>query len=86
MVINVRVQPRARGNDVEVVEGRTLRVRVTASPEGGKANRAVIALLARRLGVPKSSVVITRGHRSRDKLVRVEGLSLDEALARLTTS
>ena len=41
----------------------------------------MVALLAKSLGVPKGSVAIVRGHRSRDKVVGVEGLSVDEALA-----
>ena len=48
-------------------------VRVTAAPEGGKANDAVVALLAKRLRVPKRSVRIVRGHKSRNKQIRIEG-------------
>jgi len=44
-------------------------------------NEVVVALLAKSLGVPKGSVAIARGHRSRDKVVGVERLSVDEALA-----
>ena len=82
MIINVKVQPRAKRNEVKV-EGGRLRVRVTAPPEGGKANEAVVALLAKNLGVPKGSVAIVRGHRSRDKVVDVDGFTVDEALSRL---
>ena len=48
---------------------REVAVRVTAPPDGGKANKAVCALLAKELGVPKSSVRIKRGDTSRHKLV-----------------
>ena len=82
--LKVRVQPRAGRDDVEVVEGERLRVRVTAPAEGGKANEALVALLASRLRVSKGSVTIVRGHRSRDKLVDVDGLTVDEALSRLS--
>lgn len=83
MIISVRVQPRAKRNEVTAEDGR-LRVRVTAPPEDGTANEAVVALLAKSLGVPKRSVAIVRGHRSRDKVVDVDGLSVEEVLARLS--
>ena len=84
MVLEVRVQPRARRNSIEVVEGPKVRVSVTAPPEGGKANDAVTALLARALGVAKGSVTIVRGHKGRDKLLCIEGMTAQEALARLS--
>ena len=60
-----------------------LRVRVAAAPTDGDANRAVIALLARALRVPARAVSLVHGARGRDKLVRVDGLSLPEIEARL---
>ncbi len=64
-------------------QGRALRVRVTAAPEAGQANRAVTELLADALDVPLSSVELVRGDASRDKLVRVRHLSLAALRARL---
>jgi uncharacterized protein YggU (UPF0235/DUF167 family) len=66
------VQPRARRNEVVEQAGGIWRVRVTAAPEGGAANRAVIALLAEALGAAPSRVELVRGATSRDKLFRVE--------------
>ena len=83
MEIEVRVQPKAKRNSVEVKGGK-LKVRVTAAPEGGKANAAVIALLAKKLGVAKSSISINRGHKSRDKLCSIEGLTKDEVFGCLS--
>jgi uncharacterized protein len=60
-------------------------VRVGASPEDGKANEALVALLAETLDLPDSSVEIVRGHSSRDKTVAVHGLSEAEVEARLVT-
>ena len=71
-LLEVRVQPRARRNEVVEQAGGVLRVRVTAAPEGGEANRAVIALLAEALGVAPSRIALVRGATSRDKLFRVE--------------
>ena len=79
----MKVRPRARLNSVEVQDGRRLRVNVTAAPEGGKANQAVVTLLAGSLGIPKSTIRVVRGHRSTDKLLDVAGLSFDEVVAGL---
>jgi len=68
----VRVQPRARRNEVMEQQDGSLRVRVTAAPEAGEANRAVIALLAEAFDVAPSRVELVRGATSRDKLFRIE--------------
>ena len=83
MLLEVRVQPRAKRNRIEF-EGKALRVRVTAAPEGGKANDAVIGMLAKRLRVAKGAVAIVRGHRGRNKVLQVEGLIESEVFARLS--
>ena len=69
--IAVRVTPRASRNAV-VMDGEMLRVTVTVVPEDGKANAAVIKLLAKALGVAKSRLVLIRGATSRDKVFRIE--------------
>ena len=81
-LLPVRVQPRAERNEVVGWQGKALRVRVTAAPEAGQANQAVIDLLAGALGVPRSSVELVRGAKSRDKLVSVRRHSLAELRAR----
>jgi uncharacterized protein YggU (UPF0235/DUF167 family) len=60
-----------------------LRLRVTAAPEGGQANRAVSGLLAEALDIPVSRIALVRGAAGRDKLVRIEGLSLADIRARI---
>ncbi len=69
--IAVRVTPRAARNAV-TLDGETIRVTVTVVPEDGKANAAVIKLLAKALGVAKSRLVLVRGASSRDKLFRID--------------
>ena len=71
----VRVVPRASKNETVGVHGDTLKVRLTAPPVEGRANEALIALLAKRLGVRKSQVEIVAGATSRRKMIRVFGLS-----------
>jgi uncharacterized protein len=68
--IAVRVTPKASKNAVVVAE-TGLRVSVTTVPEDGKANAAVIKLLASALGVPKSRLTLIRGATSRDKVFRL---------------
>ena len=63
-------------NRIEKIEEGRLKIRVTVPPEGGKANKAVVELLAKTLKVPKSSIQIVRGETSRTKTVRVEGITL----------
>lgn len=82
-ILQVRVQPRASRNQVVGYQDQVLRVRVTAPPEEGRANDAVVALLAEALGVPKSRVRILQGHTARNKVVSVEGLTPEEAARRL---
>jgi len=71
----VRTLPRSGRNEVSGVQGDALRVKLTAPPVEGAANAALIELLARQLGVRKSAVAIVGGIRSRNKLVRVEGIT-----------
>ena len=66
-------------------EGRpVLKVRVRARPVEGEANEALVKLLARALGVPKSAVSVQRGGQSRTKILEIVGLSEDDAKSRLT--
>lgn len=69
--IAVRVTPRASRNAV-LADGDAIRVTVTTVPEDGKANAAVVKLLAKALGVAKSRLVLVRGATSRDKVFRVD--------------
>lgn len=82
--LDIRVQPRARRNAIEI-DGRRVIVRVTAAPDGGKANDAVVTLLAKRLRAPKRDIGIVRGRKSRSKRVRIEGMTEAEAMKSLRT-
>lgn len=83
--LRVRVQPRAaRDAIVGWRADEVLGVRVTAAPVDGQANAAVAGLVAAKLGVPRSAVTVARGQRSRDKLLRVTGLSRSEVRDRLS--
>jgi uncharacterized protein len=70
----VRLQPRAKRDEVVGERDGRVLIRVTAPPVDGKANAALEAFVAKRAGVPKSSVSVVKGHASRDKVVRVDGV------------
>jgi uncharacterized protein (TIGR00251 family) len=74
----VKVTPKASADRIqgwaEDEEGeRVLKIAVTAVPEDGKANKAVIALLAKRLKLPKSAIAIAQGETSRRKTLLIDG-------------
>jgi uncharacterized protein (TIGR00251 family) len=75
VLLRVRVQPRARTERLEGVQGEQLRLRLTAPPVDGAANTACIAFFAKALGVPRSRVRIRSGAKSRDKLIHLADLT-----------
>jgi uncharacterized protein YggU (UPF0235/DUF167 family) len=60
------------------------KVRVAEAPERGRANDAVLELLAESLAVPRRDVELVSGHRTRDKVVELHGIAEDEAMRRLS--
>jgi hypothetical protein len=81
--LRVRVSPGARRTEVVGRHGDGWKVRVSAPPEDGRANDAVLTLLAQRLDVPRRSLEIVSGHGGRDKVVRMAGISRAESERRL---
>jgi uncharacterized protein len=79
----VRVQPRARRDEIAGEREGRLLVRVTAPPVEGRANEAVRKLLAKRLGIAPGRIEVARGQAGRDKLIEVDGLDDAELLRRL---
>lgn len=69
--------PKSVRDEVTGWRGSELCVRVTAAPEGGKANAAVEKVLAQRLGVARSAVSVVRGHAARIKTMEVQGLDTE---------
>ncbi len=79
----VKVHPRAKKDAITGEAGDALKVALTAPPVDGKANAACIAFFAKFLKVPRASVSIASGATTRNKLVRVVGLSAEELRPRL---
>jgi uncharacterized protein len=86
--LTVRLTPRGGADRIDGretdAEGRpVLKARVRAAPTEGQANTALVALIARALGIPKSAVTIARGASARVKALEIDGLSEAEVRARL---
>ncbi len=77
----VIVTPKSGKNEIAGWRGSELSVRVTSAPEGGKANIAACKAIASALGVPKTSVRVTRGESARHKIVEIDGLVDDDVRA-----
>ncbi len=89
VVIQVKVLPRSSKNQIVAQENGILKVKVTAPPVEGEANKILKNLLAKSFGISKGSIDIISGERSRTKLIRIHGLSLVEinrALEKVTIS
>ena len=81
--VAIRLQPRAKREEVVGERAGAIVIRVTAPPVDGKANAALCAFIAKAAGVSASSVDVVRGQTSRDKVVRVEGVTLEALRAAL---
>jgi hypothetical protein len=73
VTIQLRVQPRARRLALDCTADGGLKAAVTAAPEDGKANDAVVALLAQAWRLPKSTIEIVRGGTAREKTLKITG-------------
>ena len=79
----IKVHPRAKQNAITGEVGDALKLALTAPPIEGRANQGCVAFLAELLNVPRSSVTIAAGETSRNKLIRVSGLSAAQVETRL---
>ena len=85
VLIDVRVIPRARRSELGGTRGEALLVRLKAPPVDGAANAELIEVMASKLQVAKNAVAIVIGETSRQKRVKVVGLDIATAEARLKT-
>jgi uncharacterized protein len=84
--LRLRVTPGARRPGIVGRYGEAWKVRVSAPPEGGRANAAVVRLLAETLELPRESVTLVSGHGTRDKVVELTGLGQDLISSRLASA
>lgn len=83
VLLFVKLQPRASREGIEQALGNELKIKVTAPPVDSAANTALVKLLAKKLGLPKSQVELVRGHSSRHKVVKLHGAEAGAVRARL---
>ncbi len=76
--IHIHVQPRASKNEIVGIHGDSLKVRLTSPPVEGAANSLLVEFMAKKLGIAKSRIEIISGEKSRQKTLRVEGVSMEE--------
>jgi len=81
----VKVVPRASRDELVGWLGDRLKIKVAAPPQDGRANDALEAYLAERLGVPRRSVRVATGHGSTSKIVEIDGIPQTELVSRLET-
>jgi hypothetical protein len=75
----VRITPRASRNEIhEILDDGTVKIRITAPPVDGQANKAIIDFLSDVLNVPKSKLEIVAGQTGKDKIIAVEGMNSKE--------
>jgi uncharacterized protein (TIGR00251 family) len=79
VLLSVRVIPRSRRSEFGGVRGDALLVRLAAPPVDGAANAALVELVSERFEIPRSRVTIVAGERSRDKVVRLDGVTRSDA-------
>jgi uncharacterized protein (TIGR00251 family) len=86
ILLNVRVIPRAGKSGIAGTRNDALLVRLNAAPVDGAANAELVEVLADALGVPRRSITLVSGERSRTKRVRVAGVTVEDANRLLTGS
>jgi uncharacterized protein (TIGR00251 family) len=84
--VRLRVSPGATRAGVVGRHGEAWKVRVAAPPEGGRANEAVVRLLADTLSLPREAVTLVSGHGARDKIVELSGLGPSQIERRLSSA
>jgi hypothetical protein len=84
--VRLRVSPGSRTAGIAGRHGDAWKVRVTAPAEGGRANAAVVRLLAETVRLPRSSVSLVSGHGAREKIVELSGIAPDETERRLAAA
>jgi len=84
VTLAIKLQPRASANEIGEVLGNELRIKVTAPPVDAAANEALVKLLAKKLDCPRRQVELVRGHTSRHKTVKLQGISVAQVLSALS--
>ncbi len=84
--LRLRVSPGSSRAAVVGRHGEAWKIRVAAPPEGGRANDAVVRLLAETLALPRGAVTLVSGHSARDKIVELAGIEPSQIDRRLASA
>jgi uncharacterized protein len=81
--IEIRLKPRAKSDRITIAEAGQLDIAVTSPPVDNAANEHLIKLLAGRLRVPKSSMRLIRGGHSKNKVIAIDGLTIEQVMKKM---
>jgi uncharacterized protein len=82
-ILRFHIVPNAKMDSVEGHHGDAIKIKLYAPAVEGKANEALIRFLAKQLKLPRHSIVLQRGQRSRDKVIRIDGMTEEDVRSRL---
>jgi uncharacterized protein (TIGR00251 family) len=82
-ILRLHVVPNAKIDSVVGEHGGAIKIKLRAPAVEGKANAALIRFLAKQLKLSRHSIVLESGHRSRDKLIRIDGLTAEDVRTRM---
>jgi uncharacterized protein (TIGR00251 family) len=80
LILTIKVEPRSSRSGIVAMYGDALKVKLTSAPVEGKANKELVALLAKELGIKKTDIEIVSGETSKNKVVKLIGISTVEGL------
>ncbi len=80
LILTIKVEPRSSRSGIVGMYGDALKVKLTSAPVEGKANKELVALLAKELGIKKRDIEIVSGETSKNKVVKLIGISTVEGL------
>jgi uncharacterized protein (TIGR00251 family) len=86
LLLHLKIQPNASRSGIAGQHGQRLKIRLQSPPQDGKANRELLVFLSDTLGISKSRIDLIRGQTSRDKTVRITGITTDQLLAQVPES
>jgi uncharacterized protein (TIGR00251 family) len=82
--LTLKVIPNAVKSEVVAFNDGVLKIKVAAPPVKGRANQVIINFMSQLLAVPKSSLLILKGHQSRNKILHISGMTAQELLEQLS--
>jgi len=85
ILLSVKLQPRASKNEIGEPIGDELKIKVTAPPVDAAANEALAELLAEKLDCARNRIELIRGHKSRHKIIKLHGFTMEEILKNLAS-